>query len=337
MKISNEAKIGFLAVITIVIFIWSFHFLKGRNILKYARTYTVIYDKIGGLEESGAVLLNGYEVGIVNEIYFLPDLSGRLSVQILMNEKFDLPLKTVAQIFSSDLMGTKAIRLILGKSDDFHQPCDTLIGDIEGSLQEQVSVQMLPLKNKAERLILSIDSLLAVIQNTFNENFRENFSQSFEHIVTTISNLKSSTYTLDTLITNEEGRLARIITNIESISTNFRDNNDELTNILKNFSSVSDSLAKSDIKSTINNLDNTLTQINTVLENINSGEGSIGMLLKNDTLYSNLEMAAGELNKLLLDMRENPKRYVHFSVFDLGRTVVVEEESRKAKKKSNQK
>jgi len=305
--------------------------MKGKNILKYARTYTIIYNKIDGLEESGAVLLSGYNVGLVNEIHFLPDLSGRLSVHILLEEKFDLPLNTVAQIFSVDLMGTKAIRLNLAESDEFHQPGDTLIGDIEGSLQEQVSVQMLPLKNKAENLMLSIDSVLAVIQNTFNEDFRDDFSKSFEHIVATISNLQRSTYTLDTLLTNEEGRLARIISNVESISSNLRANNDELTNILKNFSSVSDSLASSDIKSTIENLDNTLAQMNIILEDINAGKGSVGMLVKNDTLYYNLEAAVGELDKLLRDMRENPKRYVHFSVFDLGKTVIVDEEGKKIK------
>lgn len=331
MKIPKEAKIGFIGLITIAAFIWTFHFMKGKNILKYARTYTIIYNKIDGLEESGAVLLSGYKVGLVKEIHFLPDLSGRLSVHILLEEKFDLPLNTVAQIFSADLMGTKAIRLNLAESDEFHQPGDTLIGDIEGSLQEQVSIQMLPLKNKAENLMLSIDSVLAVIQNTFNEDFRDDFSKSFEHIVATISNLQRSTYTLDTLLTNEEGRLARIISNVESISSNLRANNDELTNILKNFSSVSDSLASSDIKSTIENLDNTLTQMNIILEDINAGKGSVGMLVKNDTLYYNLEAAVGELDKLLRDMRENPKRYVHFSVFDFGKTVIVDEEGKKIK------
>lgn len=331
MKIPKEAKIGFIGLITIAAFIWTFHFMKGKNILKYARTYTIIYNKIDGLEESGAVLLSGYKVGLVKEIHFLPDLSGRLSVHILLEEKFDLPLNTVAQIFSADLMGTKAIRLNLAESDEFHQPGDTLIGDIEGSLQEQVSIQMLPLKNKAENLMLSIDSVLAVIQNTFNEDFRDDFSKSFEHIVATISNLQRSTFTLDTLLTNEEGRLARIISNVESISSNLRANNDELTNILKNFSSVSDSLASSDIKSTIENLDNTLTQMNIILKDINAGKGSVGMLVKNDTLYYNLEAAVGELDKLLRDMRENPKRYVHFSVFDFGKTVIVDEEGKKIK------
>ncbi len=331
MKIPKEAKIGFIGLITIAVFIWTFHFMKGKNILKYARTYTIIYNKIDGLEESGAVLLSGYKVGLVNEIHFLPDLSGRLSVHILLEEKFDLPLNTVAQIFSADLMGTKAIRLNLAESDEFHQPGDTLIGNIEGSLQEQVSIQMLPLKNKAENLILSIDSVLAVIQNIFNEDFRDNFSKSFEHIVATISNLQHSTYTLDTLLTNRQGRLARIISNVESISSNLRANNDELTNILKNFSSVSDSLASSDIKSTIETLDNTLAQMNIILEDINAGKGSVGMLVKNDTLYYNLEAAVGELDKLLRDMRENPKRYIHFSVFDLGKTVIVDEEGKKIK------
>ena len=204
---------------------------------------------------------------------------------------------------------------LLAWSDEICESGDTLIPEVEGTLQEQVSIEMLPLKNKAENLMLSIDSVLAVIQVTFNESFRDNFSASFEHIRQTIKNLNRSTYTLDTLLTNEDGRFANFLGNIESISENLKNNNEELTQLFQNMAAISDSLAKSQIRSTVDNLDRTLANMDTALTRINRGEGTLGMLIADDSLYINLENATNSLDALLKDLKENPKRYVQVSVF----------------------
>lgn len=314
-KIRHEVKIGVIAIVTIALFVWLYNFLKGKNILTSSKVYTVMYDKVNGLEESNAVLINGYKVGLVDKIHFAPDQSGKLIVLLLIEEDFDIPKNSIARIYSSDLMGTRSVALILGDSEEFCESGDTLIPEVEGTLQEQVSVEMLPLKNKAENLMLSIDSVLAVIQVTFNESFRDNFSASFEHIRQTIKNLNRSTYTLDTLLTNEDGRFANFLGNIESISANLKNNNEELSQLFQNMASISDSLAKSQIRSTIDNLDNTLANMDTTLTRINRGEGTLGMLIADDSLYINLENATNSLDALLKDLKENPKRYVQVSVF----------------------
>ncbi len=314
-KIRHEVKIGVLAIITIALFIWIYNFMKGKNILHAAKTYTVVYDKVNGLEESNAVLINGYRVGLVDNIRFASDQSGKLIVTLLIEENFDIPKNSIARIYSSDLMGTRSVDLILGNSEDFCESGDTLIPEVAGTLQEQVSIEMLPLKNKAENLMLSIDSVLAVIQVTFNESFRDNFSASFGHIRETIKHLNRSTYTLDTLLTNEDGRFATFLSNIESISGNLKNNNEELTQLFQNMASLSDSLAKSHIRSTIDNLDRTLANMDTALTRINRGEGTLGMLITDDSLYINLENATNSLDALLKDVKENPKRYVQVSVF----------------------
>jgi len=314
-KIRHEIKIGVIAIITIALFIWIYNFMKGKNILHAAKTYTVVYDKVNGLEESNAVLINGYRVGLVDNIQFATDQSGNLIVTLLIEENFDIPKNSIARIYSSDLMGTRSVALILGNSKEICESGDTLIPEVEGTLQEQVSVEMLPLKNKAENLMLSIDSVLAVIQVTFNESFRDNFSASFEHIRETIKHLNRSTYTLDTLMTNEDGRFANFLSNIESISGNLKNNNEELTQLFQNMASLSDSLAKSQIRSTIDNLNRTLANMDTALTRINRGEGTLGMLITDDSLYINLENATNSLDALLKDVKENPKRYVQVSVF----------------------
>ncbi len=314
-KIRHEIKIGVIAIITIALFIWIYNFMKGKNILHAAKTYTVVYDKVNGLEESNAVLINGYRVGLVDNIQFATDQSGNLIVTLLIEEDFDIPKNSIARIYSSDLMGTRSVALILGNSKEICESGDTLIPEVEGTLQEQVSVEMLPLKNKAENLMLSIDSVLAVIQVTFNQSFRDNFSASFGHIRETIMHLNRSTYTLDTLLTNEDGRFANFLSNLESISGNLKNNNEELTQLFQNMASLSDSLAKSQIRSTIDNLDRTLANMDTALTRINRGEGTLGMLITDDSLYINLENATNSLDALLKDVKENPKRYVQVSVF----------------------
>jgi len=315
MKIRYEVKIGLLAIFTIAVFVWGYNFMKGKNILNSAKIYTVIYDRVNGLEESNAILISGYKVGLVNKIRFAPDQSGKLVVSLLIEEDFDIPKNSIARIYSSDLMGTRSINLILGDSEEISESGDTLIAEVEGTLQEQVSIEMLPLKNKAENLMLSIDSVLAVIQSTFNENFRDNFSASFEHIRETIKNLNRSTYALDTLLTNEDSRFSNFLANIESISGNLKENNEELTQLFQNMAAISDSLAKSQIRSTIDNLDRTLANMDITFTRINNGEGTLGLLLADDSLYLNLENATRSLDALLKDLKENPKRYVQVSVF----------------------
>ncbi|HDJ34315.1 MAG TPA: MCE family protein [Bacteroidetes bacterium] len=319
MKIAREVKIGVFVVLVVASFIWGYSFLKGKNVFKPGTIYYVVYDKVNGLTESSPVLLNGFKVGQVSYLDLIPDGSGRLLAKIWMEKDFPIPKNTVAQIYSADLMGSKAIRLNLAASGEFHQPGDTLASDIEGSLQEQVSIEMLPLKQKAENLLLSIDSVMAVIQTTFNQDFRENFSVSFDKIRSTIASLNRSMYTLDTLITNKDGSIIRILNDTRSLTAEMEANKKDITQIVQNFRSISDSLAAADITSAIENLSLTLNETQALLSRINSGEGTLGQLMVNDSLYRNLEGASRELEQLLADLKAHPKRYVRFSLIDFGK------------------
>lgn len=319
MKIAREVKIGVFVVLVVATFIWGYSFLKGKNLFKPGTTYYVIYDKVNGLTESSPVLVNGFKVGQVSYLDLIPDGSGRLLAKIWMEKDFRIPKNTVAQIYSADLMGSKAIRLNLATSNEFYQPGDTLASDIERSLQEQLSIEMLPLKQKAENLLLSIDSVMAVIQTTFNQDFRENFSISFEKIRGTIASLNRSMYALDTLITNEDGSIIQILHDTRSFTAEMESNRKDMTQIVQNLRSISDSLETADIASTIGNLSLTLNETQALLSRINSGEGTLGQLVVNDSLYRNLEGATRELEQLLADLKAHPKRYVRFSLIDFGK------------------
>jgi phospholipid/cholesterol/gamma-HCH transport system substrate-binding protein len=273
-----------------------------------------VYNQVNGLVDANWVMINGVKVGEVRDISFI-DTKGRVLVQFSIDNKIKIPLNSISRIYNSDVLGSKAIEIVLGDSSVMAKSGDTLRSQIQPSITEEVSYQMLPLKRKAESLMASLDSALAVIQYVFNESTRENLKHSFESIKNTISNLEHTTYNIDTLMTTQRNRLSQIFANIESITSNFKNNNSKLTNVISNFSSISDSLSKVKIVKTINKADDVLKDFSEITAKINKGEGSLGLLINNDSLYNELDKSSKELNLLLEDMRLNPQRYVHFSVF----------------------
>ncbi len=315
MKHSTELKIGIIMTVSIAVFVWLFNYMKGLNLLKPISSYYVVYDKINGLNESNPVYINGYKVGLVDNIDFTPDETGRLVVKFSMEQPFRIPRGSVAQIYSADIMGTQAIRILLGTSDEYLHSGDTLPGTIEGSLQDQVSAQILPIKVKAEKLLSSFDSVLAVVQVTFNKNFRENFNKSFDDIRSSVQHLKRTSYTIDTLLTNENGQFSTTMTNMEQISVLLRKELVKLDYILDNVTVISDSLSRSDIKSTINNLNETLAGTSLLMTRINNGEGSLGKLTTNDSLYQSLVQITQRLDTLINKITENPKKYIRVKLF----------------------
>ncbi|MBI9036606.1 MAG: MCE family protein [Bacteroidales bacterium] len=315
MKISRELIVGIIFIITIGLFIWGFNFLKGSDIFEKQREFYVEYDAVNGLIKSNPIVINGLKVGQVKDLYFAPDNSGNIIVILVISNDFPIPKNSIARIYSSDLMGSKAIDLQIGSSKILAQSGDTLGAKVEASLKEEVNAQVQPLKTKAEDLMGSIDSVVTVIQAIFNENARENLENSFESIKNTLFSLQNTTYNIDTLVITERTRLSSIINNVDDITKNLKENNKNISNILANFSTLSDTLAKSEIPKTFLNANKSIETLSKILDKINKGEGTLGLLLHNDSLYIELQKSSSDLNKLLEDIRLNPKKYVRFSVF----------------------
>jgi phospholipid/cholesterol/gamma-HCH transport system substrate-binding protein len=320
-KISKYTKLGFLVIACLTILIWGINYLKGIDLLKMRNNYYVVYNRIDGLLKSSMVTINGYEVGQVSDVGFLSDYSGRLLVTMSIKGDFKIAKGTTAKIVSSDIMGTKSIKLEISHSGEYYQPEDTIPGIIESDLKEQVSMQVLPLKKKAEELIASLDSALTVVTYVFNERTRDNLSQSFENINRTVANIESASSELKTIIGN--GKINSIVTNLDSISTTIRQNSGKVTNIVKNLSSLSDSLAKLNISPLFAEITSSIEGLNTIIQKLNTSESSAGLLINDPELYKNLNNLAGSLDLLLKDVRSNPKRYVHFSAFNIGKDVYI--------------
>lgn len=320
MKVKREVKIGIVVALGLGLLYYGLFFLKGINVFKKQNTFYAVYEKVDGLAKENPVLINGLKVGQVNDMYFSEDNSGRIVVKFFVDEGIRVPKNTIAMLYSTDLIGSKALDLRIGDSDTIVVTGDTLETDREQSLTEQVSVQMLPVKRKAENLMLSIDSVLAVIKYVLNEKTRENISKSFENIKNTFQNLENTTSNIDTLITYQRSRMAGIFSNIESITYNIRKNNQKLSNILSNVSNITDSISQSEIASTIANTNKSLENLSDILVKVNESQGSLGLLVNDDSLYRNLGASSKELELLLEDLRVNPERYLHFSVFGGGKS-----------------
>lgn len=323
MKVSKYTKLGILIVAAITILIWGLSYLKGNDIFKKSDDYHVIYSRIEGLSASNDVMLSGYKIGQVKDIKFLPDHSGRLLVTFSIDSDVKLPVNTVAQIISSDLMGTRVIKINLGSDQEFYANNDTIPGDVESDLKEQVSMQVLPIKNKAEELLGTLDSAITVLTVIFNEDARKNLSESFENINQTIFNIEKATADLQEVVASNKESVSQIITNLDTITTTFSNSSEDFEKTLQNLAALSDTLAHLPVSPMLQNIFDATEKINGVLAKLENTDNTAGMLLNDHQLYANINLLADNLNLLLNDIRVNPERYLNFSAVDLGRKVYV--------------
>jgi len=333
MKIRKEFYIGLIATVTLVGAYLGFNFLQGKDLFDRNNKFYVLYNKIAGLSESNSVYLNGFKIGSVSKIQLLPgDSLHRVLVELSIVKDIEVPKSSIAKI-QSDFLGVNTISMIFSKSKEMAADGDTLNAAIATTIQEEVSMQMLPIKQKTENMLASLDTVLESIKYVFNKETQRTLSNTFKRIQTTIENIEHSSFTLDTVLTSQKGAIATILSNINSITLNIKNNNDKISRAIGNFASLSDSLAQIDIKNTIEKADMALADFQVIVDKINRGEGSLGQLVNNDTLYIELEAASHELNKLLEDIKLNPQRYAHFSVFGRNpkRNVYVDPDSLKKK------
>lgn len=302
-------------ILALAVFIWGYDFLKGMDVFSKERVYYGVYNKVDGLIKSNPVSINGMKVGQVKDLYFDPNMSGNIIVEMAVNTDFPIPKNSIARIFSSDLMGSKAIEIYLGNSNTLVSNGDTLTTDIEAGIKEEVNKQVQPLKRKAEKLIESIDTMVMAIQTIFNESARENLVSSFENIKSTFKNLQHTTYQVDTFLYSESNKLAAIINNLDEITTELKKNKASMGNTIKNLETISDSLAVADIPQTFTNANKALAELADILEKVNKNEGSAGLFVNDKKLYEQMVKTTEAMEALLKDVKENPKKFVKFSVF----------------------
>jgi phospholipid/cholesterol/gamma-HCH transport system substrate-binding protein len=318
MKYSREVRTGFIAIATIFAFVWGYNFLKGNDIFSKQRVYYTAYTNVGGLTTSNAVTVNGFKVGLVKDVYFEPVNREYLIVEFMLTaDSYEIPKGTKA-VLVADLLGTTSINLVTGKEEGFYNEGDTLTSDIEEGLMAGItdlSSSLATTKVKADRLFESLDSLVGDIRDVLGPGDRNSsVNKAITDLAATMDNLKKASGKIDGIL-SDDGKLGKILADVEGFTKTLDENKDEIDNLLNNLSSFSDTLAAAELASTINNANKTFAELAEAMEKINNGEGTIGKLFKDDSVYDNLEAATRDLDSLFVDIKANPNRYVHVSVF----------------------
>ncbi len=301
----QEIKISIIVSLSILILIWGISYLKGNDLFTTDNYFYAQYSDIQGLKVSSPVMLNGFKIGYVKQLALSNNAENKVEAELAILKKYTLPADSKALIYSVDLMGTKAVKIELGKSKKNLEDGSK----IEAGIESDLFAQILPLKDDLSKILKSVDTLVQSISNVLDSAAQADLKQS-------MSNLNSGSNELKMLLQSERNRLKSILSHIDSVSGMLKNNSKNLSNAMKNFSNISDSLAQANLKQTVENANKTLLLTAEVMQKINSGKGTLGALVHNDSLYTNLKNTTENLNLLLKDMKENPKRYVHFSLID---------------------
>ena len=304
LKISRELKTGIVAIVAISLFVWGFNFLKGQNIFaKTKRTFKTEYANVQGLNTSSVVTINGVVVGKVLNITFSKETSkkGALEVVFSIDNDFEFSKNSIAKIYSTSLMGGKSLAVVPSYEGETAMSGDILKGEIESDIFSTASEMLNPLQAKFENVISNIDSLMVGLNDVLDVNSRNHLKASIIQLNSTLTTFNQAGKKMDNILASNANSLNATISNAEKITNDF--------------SKISENLASVNFAETVQNLEKTLANVNSLLGNIENGEGTIGKLMTDDQMYVNLENASKELEELLREFKEHPKRFVHFSLF----------------------
>ncbi len=301
MKFTREVKTALLAITAIILLIFGYSFLKGKNLLDSSRTFYAMYDDVEGLSPSSPVTINGLKVGQITNIDFV-DQSGLIRVTFTVENDFKFSKSSIAEVYGGSILGNKSLAIIPNYEDpEMAESGDILKSDVEEGIMELVNEKLAPLQEKIESSIVSADSLLTAFNEIMDDSTRNNIRSTFNDLGETARSFKGTAFELEGLVKTNSPKLDRTFTNLDEMSTNFN--------------KFSDTLSTMNIGKITNDIESVVADFEQISTNLNNGHGTAGKLLNDDKVYDNLNRATKELEQLLQDIKLNPKRYVHFSVF----------------------
>lgn len=300
MKLTREIKTAILVIISIMLFIWGYSFLKGKDLFSSYTTFYVVYDNVEGLSASAPVTLNGLNIGKVNSIQI--NNQGSLVVEVQVRTDFPISATSYLQIYEPGFIGGKQIAIVPDLNNNtLATSGDTLQSKVRSGMLAKVGNQLGPLQTKVESTIVSADSLLTNFNTLLDAENKENLSLAIAELTQTMKTLNSASKTLDKMLATNQQNIDQMMSNLNQTSANFAD--------------ISNSLTEADLGNVVKNLESTLANVNTMMADMESGKGTLGKLMKDEAMYNNLSDASKELELLLQDVRLNPTRYVNISVF----------------------
>lgn len=301
MKLTKEVKTGILAIGAILLLIFGYSFLKGTNLLEKNREFFVKYQNVEGLAIAAPVTVNGLIVGKVQDIKFANE-KGSLIVRFTVEKDFDFSKNSIVRIYSAGLIGGKSLA-IYPQYDvrNMAKSGDTLAGDTEDSMLSAVTKALGPLEKKVSNTLATVDTLMFNVNDIVDKDTRKNLKEAIANLNTTLNSFSGVSENLNHILANNSGKLDNTFTGLEKTAGNLN--------------KLTDSLAKLETGKLARDLQNVVDKMNVIVNGVENGQGTMGKLLKDDELYGNLEAASRQLAELLQDVKLNPKRYVHISVF----------------------
>ena len=298
MKLSHEIKTALLVMSGIFLFIVMINYLKSNDIFVSDRSFFAIYDEVEGVSTGTPVTISGFNVGSVQDISFYGD-DAKLLLKFRVENDFEFSSNSIAQIYETGLIGGKALAIIPVNGKNLAISGDTLQSDIAPGLTELVNDKLSPLQEKIESMVVSADSLLIAVNSVFDIETKQNLTSSIENFSATIESAKKSVDVLEEVLGNNENRLNSIIINADQS--------------FKNLSNLSENFDELDL--VIENLSKSSSNINSITSEIKAGDGLVNKVVYDEGFVKSLDEISSNINLLLEDLRMNPKRYVHFSLF----------------------
>lgn len=300
MKVSREIKTAVLVIISIILFIWGYSFLKGKNLFDNSNKLFVVYENVAGLAPSAPVTLNGLTIGKVNSISINPD--GKLLVELHITTDFPIAKTSIAEIYDSGLVGGRQIAIKPNLLDkNYTVSGDYLQASSKLGLTDALAQQLEPLQAKIQQLLENADVLFSNVNDILDTQTRQNLKNSIASLNTTLSEFSVASKSINELLVDNKSKLNSTLKNVDKVSGNF--------------ATISDSLAKANLGQTVKNLEKTLAKVDKIMAELEQGNGTMGKLIKDETMYTNFAKTSKELELLLQDLRLNPTRYVNVSLF----------------------
>ncbi|RNI25935.1 MlaD family protein [Rufibacter latericius] len=313
MKFSKELKVALLGLVSLAALYVGFLFLKGSNILSSTRTYYVVYDQVEGLAVSNPVLINGFRVGLVKNMVLDQKKGNKILVTLDIEKDIDVGDSTVAMLVSSDLLGSKAVELYMGRNRSRYEGGEYLIPFVKRSITDMLSQRAMPVLGTVDTTLQRLNAFLD-----------KDAKQSIQSI---LLNAQATSETLRAVALANQGNINEITSNLARLTSSLRGTEAKFSQLASNLNTLTDTIDVNSMNSAIRGLDSTIAQAQQTMSKINQANGSLGKLMNDDSLYRNLNGSTESLNALLMDLKANPKRYVHFSLLQIGGGTKVDKAS----------
>lgn len=307
MKFSKELKVALLGIVAIAALYVGFLFLKGTNIFSSTRTFYATYTSVEGLAVSSPVVLNGFRVGLVKEMTLQQEKGNKILVALDIEKDIDVGDSTIAMLVSSDLLGGKSIELYMGRNNVRYNGGEHLIPYVKQSITDMFTKRAMP-------VLETVDSTLIKLNQFLDKDAKKS-------IQSILQNAEATSEALRAIALANQGNINQITGNLAALTSSLRGTEAKFSQLASNLNTMSDSVDMRSINRTIRGLDSTVTQAQLTMRRINENNGSLGKFMNDDSLYRNLNASSASLNELLMDLKANPKRYVHFSLIGGGTKV----------------